>query len=223
MSEGRYEAMPAAKIAIKISDLNLWGCPSCGYRSGTTPIQAGGTAVWSCGECQSTCLIVNDDLSQAFFGPNPDGSVSFALGRRTSDPPAPQGPMVQEHPRKGTPAHGAPDKRPPTGSGEFFYSRGIGTDRSPGCFACGGGGWGMRSNISGFVTCKAAGERVVAMFMKGGAWLDYREHEPDRVQVKVGACQKHLSVLKLLNHVLEETKILDAETLHSLSVTALTL
>lgn len=223
MSEGRYEAMPAAQIAIKISDLNEWGCPSCGYRSGSSHISMGGTSLWSCGECRKPCLIVADDLLQAFFGSKPDGSVSLALGRRASDPPAPQGPMVQEHPRKGTPAHGAPDRRPPMENGEFFYSRGIGKDYTPGCFVCGDGSMGLHHNISGFVTCKEAGKRVVMMFRKGGVRLDYREREPDRVQVKVGACSKHLVVLQLLHEAVSKTEIIDAAMLHDLSVTALTL
>lgn len=47
---------------------------------------------------------------------------------------------------------------------------------------------------------KAAGERVVAMFQRG-ARLDYREHEPDYVQVKIGACDKHLANLQKLDQL----------------------
>lgn len=74
--------------------------------------------------------------------------------------------------------------------------RGIGTDHTPGCFVCGGEP-GMYSNVSGFVTSKEAGEQIVAWFPRG-ARLDYREHEPNWIQVKVGACAVHLPHLQQL-------------------------
>jgi len=58
----------------------------------------------------------------------------------------------------------------------------------------------MRNNIAAFVQCKDAGQRVVDMF-KHGAWLDYRVSEPDRVQVKVGACDKHKKNLQKLDEL----------------------
>lgn len=90
---------------------------------------------------------------------------------------------------------GRPDSQPVDG-GEFFGARGIGADSTPGCFVC-GGAEGLYTNVAGFVQGKAAGERVVAMF-RTGARLDYREYEPDRVQVKVGACEQHVEQLRTL-------------------------
>ena len=56
----------------------------------------------------------------------------------------------------------------------------------------------MLNNIAAFVQGKTAGERVVAMF-KTGARLDYRDYEPDRVQVKIGACNRHKANLERLD------------------------
>lgn len=75
----------------------------------------------------------------------------------------------------------------------------------------------MLNNIAAFVQCKEAGERVVRMFKKG-ARLDYRDHEPDRVQVKIGACDTHLPNLVRLEYfcsdgMVNRKKILDAREL----------
>lgn len=67
----------------------------------------------------------------------------------------------------------------------------------------------MLNNIAAFVQCKEAGERVVAMFPQG-AWLDYRDYEPDRVQVKIGACDKHLPNLQKLYELTREGVITNA-------------
>lgn len=99
------------------------------------------------------------------------------------------------HPRKGIPAHGAADRRPDCG--EYFSSRGLGMDGRLECFVCGGAPL-MRDNIAAFVACRAAGERVVELF-GGKARLDYRDFEPDRVQVKVGACDEHKGNLEALH------------------------
>lgn len=83
-------------------------------------------------------------------------------------------------------------------------SRGIGLDVTPGCFVC-GGKRKLYNNVSGFMRSKDAGERVVAMF-ENGAWLDYRENEPNWIQVKVGACDKHLDNLKRLHDLTKQEK-----------------
>lgn len=184
----------SAPIAIATRELNQWGCPHCGYRSGSAPIQGDGCAVWSCGECQKSCVILADGMEEATMG--------FANGVH---------PKLQPHPRAGTPSHGRPDTRP-EGGGEWFNSRGLGTDVTPGCFICEGPG-GYHTNISGFVQCKEAGERVVAMFGGKGAWLDYRERYPDRVQVKVGACKGHKENLERLHASVREDGILTEERL----------
>lgn len=176
--------MPQDKpIAITIASLNQFGCPYCGYRSGTTPMSFGATVLWQCSECGKSCHALADGTTKS----------SISVGDIYPD--------LERHPRHGTPSHGTPDLKPGDG-GEFFRSRGIGMDRVD-CFICGtqdrdGTGRSVLNNISAFVQCKNAGERVVAMFPQG-ARLDYREFEPDRVQVKIGACDKHLSNLGMLD------------------------
>lgn len=81
--------------------------------------------------------------------------------------------------------------------GELFNSRGIGLERTPGCFIC-GGDTRLYNNIAAFVESKASGKRVVAMF-ETGAFLDYREHSPNWVQVKIGACKAHVANLERLS------------------------
>lgn len=86
-----------------------------------------------------------------------------------------------------------------------FVSRGLGADYVPGCFLCESSeidSKRMMCNLSGFVESKEDGEEVVKMFSRG-AWLDYREREPNWIQVKVGACKEHegnLSWLSLMTH-----------------------
>jgi hypothetical protein len=98
--------------------------------------------------------------------------------------------------------------------GEKFNPRGIGSDHTPGCFCCGGDP-GLYSNISGFVVSKESGEKVVAMFQHG-ARLDYREHEPSWIQVKIGACKEHYANLQKLGeltageNVITPKKVADA-------------
>lgn len=81
-------------------------------------------------------------------------------------------PELQKHPREGTPKHKyvRPDIKPPNG-GEYWAPRSIGYD------------------LSGFVKCKEAGERIVKMVEKiikkePKTWLDYRKNEPNWIQVK---------------------------------------
>jgi hypothetical protein len=181
-------------IAVSIAELNKFGCPYCGYRSGSSHISGGGTVVWQCGseECNRTCCALAEGVTKSTIGIGGDFY-----------------PELQAHPRRGIPSHGRPDKKP-EGGGEFFYSRGIGSEWNLTCFCCGArdaknrpanphqAGNGLLNNIAAFVECKTAGERVVAMF-KHGARLDYRESESDRVQVKIGACNKHLRNLKKID------------------------
>ena len=167
-------------IAVSGIEFIEFGCPHCGYRSGTSPISGHGSAVFKCGsaDCGKISCILAQGITKS--------SIGFGGFY----------PELQAHPRRGIPSHGQPDKRP-EGGGEFFRSRGIGMDHCS-CFVCGTKGLVYLSNIAAFVQCKEAGERVVAMFSQG-ARLDYRAHEPDRVQVKIGACDEHLSNLERLD------------------------
>ena len=83
------------------------------------------------------------------------------------------------------------------GESVSFNSRGIGIDRCPGYFVCGGID-GIMDNISAFVRSKEDGSKIVSWF-KGRAYLDYRPNEPGWIQVKIGACKKHLPNLKKLD------------------------
>lgn len=180
-------------IAVSVTEFREFGCPYCGFNSGSVPVSGQGAAAFICGDdenCGKNCVVLADDLT---ISPMGVGGVY---------------PEVQPHPRRGTPSHGREDKRP-EGGGEFFSPRGIGLDTTPGCFVC-GGPQAMLNNIAAFVRTKTAGERVVAMFEKG-AWLDYRPSEPDWVQVKIGACDPHLPKLERLMALAREKKIITAE------------
>lgn len=81
--------------------------------------------------------------------------------------------------------------------GVGFNSRGYGKEWVS-CFICEEGT--LNDNVSGFVKSKSDGEKIVKMFPKH-IFLDYREHEPNYIQVKIGACKKHLKKLKkFINH-----------------------
>lgn len=183
-------------IAVSGAELQKFGCPHCGYRSGYSHMSSGGSTVWRCGsdECGEACCVLSEGVTKSRIG---FGDVY---------------PELQAHPRRGIPSHGRPDKRP-EGGGEFFRSRGIGLDDCT-CFVCethdrDGRGHCMLHNIAAFVQGKEAGERVVAMFPRG-ARLDYRDFEPDRVQVKIGACDSHLSNLEKLNELTQDGVITEA-------------
>jgi hypothetical protein len=77
------------------------------------------------------------------------------------------------------------------------------------CFVCGTLGYPHLSNIAAFVSGKAGGERVVAMFTvaSSSARLGYREFEPNWVQVKVGACGRHLPQLEELERLCADRQI----------------
>lgn len=174
-------------MIVAFADVERWGCPECGYRSGSIPIQCGGAGVWRCGECGKGCIALADGLTAV-----PDSWVDD------------RGKPVERHPREGTPAHGRSDRRPDSG-GEFFSPRGIGMDSCQ-CFCCpksGSDGRELMHNVAAFVQCRESGERVVRMFGRG-AWLDYRDFEPDRVQVKVGACDAHREQLEALYRATRE-------------------
>lgn len=181
--------MDARIIAISVSDLKEFGCPYCGYRSGYTSISGHGSLAWKCGECGKGTIGLSQGVKKSTFGIGTDkGDFMY--------------PRVRKHPRHGIPSHGKTDVRSLDGT-EKFSSRGIGLEQTPGCFVCGGPKT-LHNNIAAFVHCKEAGERLVDMFEGKGAYLDYREHEPDRVQVKIGACDQHLSELERLDNITHE-------------------
>jgi hypothetical protein len=91
---------------------------------------------------------------------------------------------------------------------ENYSPRGIGSNRLP-CYICNQGGKDkIQFDMSAFVSDKSAGEQVVAMYEELGlhAKLDFRPYEPKWVQVKVGACGKHLPNLEKLTKLCSEDK-----------------
>ena len=90
-----------------------------------------------------------------------------------------------------------------------FAPRGIGLDVCPGCFVCGGEEHadGFLNNIAAFVNSKENGETIVKWFGEL-ARLDFRPSEPNWIQVKVGACDKHLLNLKKLEELTFEYRVI---------------
>ena len=83
---------------------------------------------------------------------------------------------------------------------EEYRPRGIGCNWLP-CYICNQRGKDkVQSDMAAFVNDKEAGERVVVMYEELGlhAKLDFRPYEPMWVQIKVGACDKHLPNLEKL-------------------------
>jgi hypothetical protein len=185
-------------VAVSFLAIEKFGCPYCGYRSFSTPMSGGGTAVCVCGEC---------DLQFAGLA---DGLAKSAIGFGDFYP------VLRQHPRTGTPSHGTPDTRP-EGGGEFFSSRGIGMDRVP-CFVC-GDSKNYNNNISGFIRTKDAGERIGEYF-SNEQYLDYRENCPDRIQFKIGACKNHTAELRYLDALVSDGVITEDKVKESMLITS---
>jgi len=193
---------------ISWSDYDRFGCPSCGCDSAAGGgVSGGGAQLAVCRECGSNYVILADGLEKSSMGFNKDGGTVFSMRGELEESDDIVIPVRQKHPRHGTPKHAyiRPDVRP-DGGGDFFNSRGIGIDTTPGCFCC-GGEKKYYNNIAAFVESKQAGERIVEFFGGFGAWLDYREYEPDWIQVKIGACDEHLPNLKKLAELTEDDVI----------------
>lgn len=102
-----------------------------------------------------------------------------------------------------------------------FASRGIGLDELDCCFVCGEkerepGSGNMFHNIAAFVASRDDGDKLTAWFWPGSARVDYREYEPHRIQLKIGACTRHLPHLRYLHertaahNVLRQKDVVDA-------------
>ncbi len=181
--------MGNADKMIAVGEVEKWGCPYCGFRSSTQSLRTGGASLCRCSECEHSFIALAYDVDVSPFGCGTENGETFY----------PRKQMV--HPRKGTPSHGSPDISPPEG-GEFFRSRGIGTEYLT-CFVC---GVSSAPNISAFVQCKAAGDRIAQMF-DHPVKVDYRDYEPDYVQVKVGACTDHRPALEQLRDITSDGRI----------------
>lgn len=174
-------------VAITSDDAQRWGCPECGFDACPSGVRPTSQVITTCPVCNIGFMVMGSEETISSF------EIGSGEGRYR--------PQLVEHPRKGTLKHGLEDTVPPEG-GEYFRSRGLGMESSLCCFVCGASSAGYTNNISGFVTSKAGGERVVAMLTErheGAARLDYRDWEPHYIQVKVGACNTHRSNLGALH------------------------
>lgn len=153
-------------IAISFSDYDKCGCVNCGcdycYAGN---ISCGGSTPVTCGECRTDFVILANGKTESCIGFNGEnGECEY--------------PSLQAHPRDGILKHKyvKPDIRP-DGEGEFWSPRGV--------------GYGKKGeDISGFIKSKQAGERILIMIenivgKEHESWLDYREHEPNWIQLKV--------------------------------------
>ena len=77
---------------------------------------------------------------------------------------------------------------------------GLGSDWINGCFVCGYLTKRLHTNISAYVKTKEDEEEIESWFTKGGVLLDYRESEPNWIQVKIGCCPDHQAELVELNN-----------------------
>lgn len=97
--------------------------------------------------------------------------------------------------------------------GHWASPRPIGLGYGPGCFVaeqCGEKSLDMHPahDCAMFVGSQDEGDEIVSWFGGFGAWLDYRQSEPNRIQIKVTCCDKHLPNLEhLVNSVCVEKLI----------------
>ena len=77
----------------------------------------------------------------------------------------------------------------------------------------GGGYHSCQPDMSAYVDNKESGEHVVKMFEVEGCrvFLDFRPSEPNHVQVKAGACEKHLPNLEELQRLTFQHKVITRE------------
>ena len=156
--------------AIHWGDFEKWGCPMCGSDYVHSSFRMGNEVPVTCGECKHEFVLLPDNMRFSSFKQGCDDGTSYHV-------------EVYDHPRAGIPKHKykAPDVRP-DGDGEYWKPRGIGYD------------------LAGFVKSKEAGERIVAMFEKAlgkkpETWLDFRESEPNWIQVKFQGSEADLNLL----------------------------
>ncbi|MEM0202181.1 MAG: hypothetical protein QXR73_03305 [Candidatus Micrarchaeaceae archaeon] len=96
----------------------------------------------------------------------------------------------------------------PVNASKHFASRGFYANEMTGCFVCGGdkgdNEYGIYDTISGFVDSEEEGKEIVSMF-SSGARLDLIPRlGPNWLQVKIGACEKHLVNLVHLDMLTSE-------------------
>jgi hypothetical protein len=86
-------------------------------------------------------------------------------------------------------------------NGEYFNTIKYVLEDASCCFICGREikNWG---NLSAYVKTHESGKRIAEMFNKE-VLIDFKESEPNSVQVKVGTCAEHIYHLILLNKLIK--------------------
>lgn len=77
-----------------------------------------------------------------------------------------------------------------------FVSRGIGLESRLLCFVCGSADDSHLNNIYGFIQSQQDGQKASHWVR---ARVDFRDYEPNWIQLKIGACDAHLENLRALN------------------------
>lgn len=147
-------------LAISSYDFDLYGCPNCGCDTNITHASSNNTLSVVCSNCHLNFVVLFKGITESELG--------FMTVKNTHV----EYPRLIEHPRRGDFRwnYNAPDINPELG--EFFKPRGIGYD------------------LAGFVKSRQAGERIIKMVKRVlqkeeiKTWLDYREREPNWIQVK---------------------------------------
>lgn len=102
---------------------------------------------------------------------------------------------------------------------ETYIPRGRGKNWGP-CMVCGKESSNACSDLSAYVNGRTGGEHVVAMFKEVGltARLDYRDFEPNYVQVKVCVCEAHKGHLDVLWCETRLDKVVHADILEAVRI-----
>jgi hypothetical protein len=102
-------------------------------------------------------------------------------------------------------------------NGVDMNPRGMGSDSGL-CLICGKSG--LFGNFASFVKNKEEGEQIVEMFAKRGmpVTLDYRDYEPNWVQIKIQACRDHQDVLEPLMMAIVEYGFISPEMINNIEV-----
>ena len=174
-------------IAVSIQDFELYGCANCGC--GTVryiPFENLNAVSGTCVECDTSFVMLRNhvEVSPTGFKHSESEEVYY--------------PVRQPHPRNGILKHEYVNPELKPQNGEYWAPRGVGYD------------------LSGFVKSKEAGQRIVDMIyqiieIKPKSWLDYREYEPNWIQVKINS--EDGFDLNLLNELCEEDKIINEDKL----------
>ena len=94
--------------------------------------------------------------------------------------------------------------------------RGIGKDIVPCCFCCGDTYSDLyMHNIASYVSSREQGDKIAALFKTVTGHdcvkVDFRDHEPNYIQVKFGVCQKHQKSLFDLHALMSKLNLVNSD------------